>query len=157
MIILNSTGWTYVLMDVVLYYMCVCANTCICVCVCIYVCVYVCVFSRIWFYMLLINQYVLFTWCSVVFYHCARGLQVLLRTLKLYPLSPLHFHSLWLYHYPFEILRSPNLKKFIAPILRVTITIWSYLRIGSPWNWWWPMLFFHFSDISGRMIPNKSR
>lgn len=86
-------------------------------------CVCVCVFSRIWFYILLINKYVLLTRCRVIFYHCARGLQVPLRTPKLYPSSPLHFHSLWLYDYSFEILRSPNLKKFIAPIPRVTITI----------------------------------
>lgn len=181
---LNSTGNTCVLMDVTLYcvytcmylsvYICVCvywhAYICIhayigiykCECICVYVhicmCVYICVCAICitWFYFLLVNKYFLLIWCTNISCDCACGLQVLLRTYKLHPESAFRFSLsiiLWL------VVWDPMINKPQEAYSSYPQGDYYYLKfwISSPWNWWRTILFFHFANISGRTVSNKTR
>lgn len=96
-------------------YVSVCMRAHICVylyvCICVYeyarvyeyACVYKCVFIYVCTYnIVLFSTYrkcSLFIWCTNISYYCVRGLQVLLRTNKLYPYSALQLSPpmiLWL-------------------------------------------------------------
>lgn len=136
----------------------------------VYTCVHVCTGVYIYMYVFVYEYVCMYMYNIVYLWHipCSHDVPVFPTTVSVICrcswgptnyicIVPFSSHCLGFYDYSLGILRSTHLEKHIAPILKITISIWNSLWIGLPCNWWWAALFFNFSSVSGRTMLNKGR